>query len=48
MENSMKPTSIEWIGDIPSDWVVKKADVLLERFMELEKSITGKVKGLGE
>jgi type I restriction enzyme M protein len=25
----------------------EKADVLLERFMELEKSITGKVKGLG-
>jgi type I restriction enzyme M protein len=25
----------------------EKADVLLERIMELEKSITGKVKGLG-
>jgi type I restriction enzyme M protein len=25
----------------------EKADALLERFMEMEKSITGKIKGLG-
>jgi type I restriction enzyme S subunit/DNA-damage-inducible protein D len=28
MTNNMKPTSIEWIGDIPSDWVIKKVKYL--------------------